>query len=189
MGITYKKSFTLIETIVVIAVIRLILPVVFSIFFVLLQQQTKIYRLNTVKKEGDYLIGIIENTLRNDTKSIHSAEPPTDSNIKCSTENSNYSSLTSLYFLDKKDQWFGYLLNGDAIAFTSEPTPTSVNLNSLKTKISGFSISCSRNSLYSPPSVSLSFTIQYCNDVACAQTRPEEIASLFYRTKIKLRNY
>jgi len=188
MGIVYKKSFTLIETIVVIAVIGLILPVVFSIFFVLLQQQIKIYRLNTVKKEGDYLISIIENTLRNDTKSIHSAEPPNDSNIKCSTESSAYGSTSSLYFLNNNDQWFGYLLSNDAIAFVSASI-TPVNLTSSKIKISNFSISCSRNYPYSPSSVSLSFTIEYCNDVACAQTRPEETALLFYRTKIKLRNY
>ena len=189
MGIIGKKSFTLIETIVVIAVIGLILPVVFSIFFVLLQQQIKIYRLNTVKKEGDYLISIIENTLRNDTKSIHSAEPPTDLNIECSTESSAYGSTSSLYFLNNKDQWFGYLLNDNAIASASASTTMPINLTSSKTKISNFSISCSRNYLYSPSSVTLSFDIKYCNDLACAQTRPEETASLFYQTKIKLRNY
>jgi type II secretory pathway pseudopilin PulG len=189
MGINGRKSFTLIETIVVIAVIGLILPVVFSIFFILLQQQTKIYRLNTVKKEGDYLINIIENTIKNEAKSIHSAGPPTDSNIECSTENSAYGSNQGLYFLNNNNQWFEYLLNGEAIASASGSTPTPTNLTSTKTKISSFSISCSKNNLYSPPSISLSFNIEYCGDVSCTQTRPEETASLFYQTKIKLRNY
>lgn len=181
------NGFTLIETIVVVAVIGLILPVIFSIFFVLLQQQTKIYRLNTVKKEGDYIINIIENTLRNDAVTIHSANPPNDANKVCANDSTSYSSTSSLYFLNKNTLWFGYLINSGVIS-SSSANLASINLTSSKTRINSFSISCSRTHIYSQPSVSLSFNIEYCNDVACSQTRPEEIASLFYKTRIKLRS-
>lgn len=186
-----KKSFTLIETIVVVAVLGLMLPVVFSIFFVLLQQQTKIYRLNTTKKEGDYIISLIGNTIRNDAVTIlsnNSPIPPDTTNTECDTDSSLYSSNSNLYFLDKEGAWFGYLINGTAIASSSAALPA-INLNSLKTRITGFSISCSRKFQYSQPSVALSFDIEFCNDVACSQTRPEETSSLHYQTKIKLRNY
>ncbi|KKP61104.1 MAG: hypothetical protein UR56_C0016G0015 [Candidatus Roizmanbacteria bacterium GW2011_GWC2_34_23] len=190
MGINIKKGFTLIETIVVVAVIGLTLPVIFAIFFVLLQQQTKIYRLNTVKKEGDYVINLIENTIRDEAVTILSSNspiPPDATNLKCANDSTSYSSTSSLYFLNGEGSWFGYLVSGNTIA-SSSASLASINLTSSKTRISSFSISCSRKYLYSQPSVSISFNIKYCNDVACSQTRPEEIASLFYQTRIKLRN-
>jgi len=185
------KGFTLIETIVVVGVLGLTLPVIFSIFYVLLQQQTKIYRLNTTKKEGDYAINLIENTIKNQAVSIISSNspiPPDATNKKCDNDSSSYSSTSGLYFIDKDGSWFGYVVNGDTIA-SSSAALASINLTSSKTHITGFSISCSRTYLYSQPSVSLSFDIKFCNDVGCAQTRPEEISSLHYQTKIKLRNY
>lgn len=196
MGIKIK-GFTLIETIVVVAVIALTLPVIFSIFFVLLQMQTKIYRLNTVKKEGDYIINLIENTIRNDAVTIISSPiPPDDTNKVCADDLSVYplsSTISNLYFLDKNGLWFGYIANGLTLASDSSKLDSQgldpVNLTSSKTKVNDFSISCSRTNLYSQPSVSLSFRIEYCPDVACSQTRPEETASLFYQAKIKLRNY
>ena len=186
-----NKAFTLIETIVVVAVLGLTLPVIFSIFFVILQQQTKIYRLNTTKKEGDYIINILENTIKNQANSIHSAKPLSDANKECATDSSNYGvspSVTKIYFLDNGNNWFGYSLNNSSIASDSALLGL-VDLTSSKTRINNFSISCSRTYKYSQPTVSLSFDIEFCNDVACSQTRPEETSSLHYQTKIKLRNY
>ena len=186
-----KSGFTLIETIVVVAVIGLTLPVIFAIFFVLLQQQTKNYRLNTVKKEGDYIISLIENTIKNEAVTILSSTspiPPDATNKKCASDSTSYSSTSGLYFLNKNELWFGYLVNGNTIA-SSSASLASINLTSSKTRISSFSISCSRTYMYSQPSISLSFNIEYCNDVACNQTRPEETALLHYQTRIKLRNY
>ena len=61
----FNKGFTLIETIVVIAVIGLTLPVLFATILTLMRQQIKIYRLSQVKREGDYIINLMENTIRN----------------------------------------------------------------------------------------------------------------------------
>ncbi|EKE14302.1 MAG: hypothetical protein ACD_12C00581G0001, partial [uncultured bacterium] len=61
-----EKSFTLIETIVVVAVIGLTLPVLFAIIFILMREQVKINRLSQIKKEGDYIITLMENTIKND---------------------------------------------------------------------------------------------------------------------------
>lgn len=189
MGI--KKGFTLIETIVVVAVIGLTLPVIFAIFLVLLQQQTKIYRLNTVKKEGDYVISLIQNTIKKNAVLILSDTspiPPDETNTECDDDLTSYGSTSNLYFLDKNGLWFGYELSTDSIASSASNLATA-NLTSTKTQVSNFSIECSRTYIYSQPSVSLSFDIKYCIDAACDQTRPEETASLHYQTKIKLRNY
>lgn len=188
MGINFfKKSFTLIETIVVIGVIGLILPVVFAIFFVLTQQQTKIYRLNTIKKEGDYVVSLIENTIKKDAIAILN-DPANVDNPECASASTQYGSTVDIYFLDKRGQWFGYLLSGVAIASDSSSLAQPINLTSTKTKISQFSVNCTRNSTYSQPTLFLSFDIEYCNDVTCNQTRPEEIALMHYQTRIKLRN-
>ncbi|MFA6016527.1 MAG: type II secretion system protein [Patescibacteria group bacterium] len=186
----FKKSFTLIETIVVVAVIGLTLPIIFSIFFVLLQQQTKVFRLNAVKKEGDYIVNLIDNTVRDRAVTILSSTspiPPTTNKV-CFDDLNPFYSASNLYFLDKDGIWFGYEQNSDTLASASAGQ-TSINLTSPKIRVSSFSISCSRTNVYSQPSISLSFNIDYCADVACSQTRPEEIASLHYQTRIKLRNY
>jgi len=185
------KSFTLIETIVFIAVVGLTLPAIFTIFMVLLQQQAKIFRLSTTKREGDYMINLIENTIKNEAVTILSSTspmPPDSTNTKCDKDATSYSSISSLYFLNKNGLWFGYLINGNALA-SSSASMASTNLNSTKTRISSFSMSCSRTYAFSQPSVSLSFDIEFCNDVSCTQTRPEEISTLHYQTRIKLRSY
>ena len=66
-----KKAFTLIETIVVIAVIGITLPVIFTIILALMREQVKIYRMSQVKREGDYAINLMENTIRNKAVTIY----------------------------------------------------------------------------------------------------------------------
>lgn len=186
-----EVGFTLIETIVVIAVIGLTLPVLISTVFILVRQQTKVVRLSQVKREGDYLINTIENTIRNRAISIHSGEP-TEGNIVCKgvVGSYSYSSTSSLYFRDKDKQWFGYLAGSDLISSDSAYLALPINLTSGKILVSPFSISCSRNSLYSPASILLSFDVCYDTGLPnCATTRPEEIASMHYQTRIKLRSY
>jgi len=191
-----KRSFTLIETIVVVAVIGLTLPVLFAIIFTLIKQQVKIYRLSQVKREGDYVINLMENTIRNRAISIHS-DTPTEVNIVCKGVVGSYlySSTSSLYFRDKDKQWFGYLFDSDSIASKSADLDNPLNvltsaLTSSKTIVYNFSISCSRNTIYSPPSVSFDFDVCFVTGAGiCTSTRPEEIASIHYQTRIKLRSY
>lgn len=181
-----RKAFTLIETIVVVAVIGLTLPVLFAIIFTLIRQQVKIYRLSQIKREGDYVINLMENTIRNKAVTIYSTSvlPPDDANIVCNTVGGSQSNP---YFLDENKLFFNYELSGNKIVFNSA---IPVDLTSSKIKVSLFSISCSSGSAYSPPSVSLNFDIEYCNDVACSQSpRPEERASMHYQTRIKLRSH
>jgi len=183
-----KKSFTLVETIVVVAVIGLTLPVLFATIFILMRQQVKIYRLSQVKKEGDYIINMMENTIRNRAVTIHSGQP-TDANIVCSSTNYPSSgTIDSLYFLDQDRQWLGYLFENNSIALKSAILTSS--LTSSKILVSNFSISCSRSSTYSPASISVNFDICYDTGAGiCTSTRPEEITSLHYQMRIKLRNY
>lgn len=189
-------GFTLIETIVVIAVIGLTLPVIFSIFFVLFREQTKIYRLNTVKKEGDYIINVMENTIKNKaimTMNNNSPIPPDSTNTVCATDASDYGvspTVSSLYFLDQNGKWFGYIFGAQTISSNSASLTSPVDLTSNKTIISNFSISCMRKYKFSQQLISISFNICYkIGTDDCTSSRSEETASLHYQTRIKLRNY
>ena len=192
-----KKSFTLIETIVVIAVIGLTLPVLFALIFTLMRQQIKIYRLSQVKKEGDYLLSTMGNTIRDNAMTIHQANPPSDANIVCNDlvtspiYPTGGGTIGNLYFLDTNNNLFGYRLTGTKIASDSaSPTVHSVDLTSSKIVVYDFSIACAKNADYSTPYVSISFNICYQTTSAnCVTSRPEEKASIHYQTRIKLRNY
>lgn len=188
-----KVSFTLIETIVVIAVIGLTLPVLFAIIFTLMRQQVKVYRLSQVKREGDYIINLMENTIRNRAVTVHSGQP-TDGNIVCQDGDSGTTNY--LYFLDEDKQWFGYSFESNSIASKSAdldnpPNDLTFPLTSSKILVdSTFSISCSRTSAYLPVSILLDFDICYdTGSGTCASTRPEEITSIHYQMRVKLRNY
>lgn len=184
-----RKSFTLIEIIVVISVVALVIPAVFAIVFGILRQQTKIYRLSLVKKEGDFILNIIGATIRNNALAIYSSTPPDDTNGVCQIVES-YPASSSLFFQDQWGNWFGFSESSNSVASSASVLGSPLVLNSEKTLISNFSIGCDRLVTYSPAIVSLSFDICYSTGAgSCASSRPEETANLHYNTKIKLRNY
>lgn len=191
-----KNGFTLIETIVVIVIIGLVMPAIFAIIFGLVREQTKIYRLSQVKREGDNILNIISTLSKNDAQSIHSDDPPTDLNEICKIVEKyppdGSPNIDSLIFKDKLDNWFSILWSNtdNKISFYSSVTTTTVDLNSNSVIIDNFSIGCDRNSVYSPAIVPLTFDICYKTSSGdCSSPTPEETARLHYQTKIKLRNF
>ncbi len=185
-------AFTLIEMVVVLGVISLALPVLFAIIFTILQQQAKIIRLQEVKKQGDFVLSTMENTIRNYAVSIHNTFPPDPENEICKTQGLE-ETANPMYFKDKTGAWFSYSLESDKIASgSSNPPNAGGDLTTDKVKVSqngdNFFLSCVRKSAYSPPIISVNFKIEY-NTAPTASTRPEETASLTYQTKIKLRSY
>ena len=185
-----KKAFTLIEMIVVISILGLIMPVIFTVIFGIVREQVKIFRLSQIKEEGDFVLNTLGNTIRGNIVSIHSASPPDSTNIICDTVGASTPS-TVLYFLDKDANWLGYGTSGNQIAsysasFASPP----LNLTSSKTIISNFQISCQKTAVYSGATVLLGFDICYNTGAgSCLSTRPEETATLHYQTRFQLRNY
>jgi len=180
-------GFTLIETIVVVTIIGLVLPTIFAIVFTVLREQTKVYRLTTVKREGDYALNTISNLIRNDAFSIHSSLPAATANQVCKTLET-FSSSTGLYFLNDSNQWFGFEFSDNKLSSSS--ATLSSYLNSNNTIVDNFSIGCQKTADYSSPVVNLSFDICFKTSSGnCNSTRPEETANLSYQTRIKLRNF
>ncbi len=206
MGIT-KKAFTFIEIVVVIGVIGMSLPILFTIIFAITNQTLKVQRLSEVKKQGDYAINVIENTIRGYAVKIYDEDTLT--NEQCNISGSTYplaapSDGTDFYIKDISGKYFNFQLTDSKIASESaDPTdpdfdpvsdPVSVDLTSDKVFIKDFAIQCNRNTTAYPPIISISFNICYKNPLSavgeeCIFTRAEETASLYYQTKIKLRNY
>ena len=196
MGIT-KKAFTFIEIVVVIGVISVSLPILFTIIFAITNQTLKVQRLSEVKKQGDYAINIIENTIRGYAVKIYDEDTMLDENELCKDTGSSYSSDGSdFYIKDITGKYFNFQLTDSKIASSSPVLITEeeeIDLTSDKVLIENFEIQCNRNTTAYPPIISISFDICYKNPSSnppdCIFTRTEETASLYYQIKIKLRNY
>lgn len=193
MGI--KKGFTFIEIVVVIGVIGLALPALFAIVFAILQQQTKIMRLSEVKRQGDNVLVMIQNTIRNYATEIYSDTGLTikecDSTINPHTSNTG----SNFYLKDKYNNSIRFYLqtvgsdifiaSDSARPFSAPATTQQLTTNKVTITTPTNFISCQRSATYSPPIITINFKVQY----KTTSTRVEDTASLNYQTSIKLRSY
>lgn len=184
-----NKSFTLIEMIVVVAVIGLALPAMFSIIFTIISAQVKVYQMQQVKKEGDLIMRTIETKIKTDSRGIFS--DATLLTQKCHTSASpSYSSSTgAFYFKNAQGHRFNYYLDTSTgqIAFYDQDAATqTINLSSAKVYFApgSFVLSCSFINSYTPPTVNVNFTICYRKAGGC-----DANSLLPYNNLIKLKNY
>lgn len=198
-----KKStqgLTIIEIVMVVAIISITLPVATNLLLVSLRAQAKVYALQEAKRNGDIALEIINKNIREQAVSIYSDVAAQDSSEVCSTFSGSTTAesyVGQLYFKDRDRNIFYFSTTGSPlqITFTKigteesfSPTPTPPPSNSLltntKVTIVPFSMSCIRNSTFSSPLVNVNFTVSSAN----AAARQEEKTSLQYRSQIQLRN-
>lgn len=178
-----RFGFTILEMIVVLSIIGLLLPAVFSLFFSSLRAQSKVLILQQVKSNGDNALNVIESVTRQSGVSLHSDNPPSITNQVCVNNGTTYSA-GNIYVLDKNGDWFSFYLNNSAIASESGTIGVQ-DLTSDKVEITNFTLTCSRSSQTSPPLISISFTVSQTGSPG----RQEQEATLNYQTKVKLRSY
>ena len=190
----FKKGFTFIETLVVLSVLGLIFPIMFSTLFVILELQLRIFRLTEVKRQGDYIVSFLENSLKDNAYTIYAAD--TTEICEAGSVNPFPHSGNVGYFQDKYNSIFSIDYNWPNLTVVPNPifpAPTFSfppgQLNSSKVIISSFVMTCQRESIFSAPLVSLNFSICYNLNESCTSSRPEEEVSLNYQTNIKLRTY
>ncbi|MFH1826957.1 MAG: hypothetical protein ABH812_00790 [bacterium] len=180
-----RFGFTLMETVIVLGLISLILPIIFAIVFSITRQQAKVYVLSTIKREGDNALSIMENTIRNKAIAIYTNEDL--STPVCTSKDNNHESSdgTDFYLSDNSGEWFKFSQSSNQIASSSSIVNAEVDLtSSSNTRITSFNINCQYISDFSKPVVGISFTIE---QKQTQYLKREEIASLNYSTKIKLR--
>ncbi|MBP9815937.1 type II secretion system protein [Candidatus Woesebacteria bacterium] len=186
MGIsTHNRGYTLLEVVIVISIFALIVPAMFSMYFASLRAQKKVFVLRDTKRNGDNALTVIESLIKQNAISIHNAEPPTSANQVCTSAVPSGSG--ALFFKDKDGTWFSFTQSNFRIASSSASTlsSSSVNLTNTKSLVTNFNLRCAYVSDVSPPLVSISFNINQNGPTG----RAEEVSSLGYQTKIKLRSY
>jgi len=180
------RGFTFIEIMIALGVISLVMPVMFSIFFVVARQQSKVFILQEVKRNGDNALNVIQTLSRQYGRTLHSDTPATQANSICVEDDSTYSD--DIYIKDAHGDTFHFLISDSKIASLSARVATgtteTVFLTTDKVSISNFSLLCEKQTPFDPPILTISFTSSQRNPDA----RPDESASLNYQTKIKLKN-
>ena len=181
-----KNGFTLVELLIGLSVISLIIPIVFSLFFLVLQSKAKILILQEVKKNGDYTLSTMQYFIKNRAIKIYNSDLKTNEVCTTASGFSTPSSSDYVYFADADDNLFYFqLASGKVASYSAVISPNPQYLTNTKTTVSNLTITFSRSSTFSPPIVSVSFTVTN----PPSAVKHEEKATLNYQTKIKLRNY
>lgn len=179
--INRQEGYSLMEMLVVIVIVGIMLPAIFTIMFIILKQQAKIYQISETKKQGDYAYQFIKEKISREAKSVHTNAGAT----VCSSSGNSFSSTNGSDFV-----LFDEL--GNRIKFTRKATNNSLflnqggvqtSLNDGKVKVTDFTIECYRRSDYANTIVSFEFTIEFnkkTEDKAIGDT------SLHYQSRVKI---
>ncbi len=180
----HKKGFTIIEMLIVIGIIGIALPTVFTIMFILFRQQAKVLALKEVTRQGDLILNTMQTTIKNNAVSVHSAYPTNVGNETCIIPSASPTVINPTVFRDINDNSFFFAFNASSISSRSSVLATPLQLNNNKVVISNFVTSCNRTSQYSQPLITIGFDVAYNT----SSTRTEDRAFLHYQTKIKMKN-
>lgn len=167
-----KKNigYTLIELLIVVAILGTVGFAATQIFFTVLQSTAKADLTREVKQNGDYALSIMERAIRNAT-SLDNVNPcpfPPPSRSSLQINNPGTPATTTTFSLS------GTRINSTGGTLTSDKVSAS-NLSFTCTKFNG-----------KPDLVTISFTLTQANTSA---TRPEETARMNFQTTVSLRNY
>ena len=180
-----KSGFALIEFIVVLGVISILLPAIFTLYFASIQNQQKAQTLIQVKQNGDNALSIIESLDRNNATAIYdSADNITK---RCEGSDTAYEFSDGISFTDKLGNIFTFQLDKtdtDTQKIASISSNTSIPLTNDRVTVSALDFSCTRKTQFSSPIVSIAFTISQ----KVGLTRHEAENTLDWATNIKLRN-
>ncbi len=177
--IKQSKGYTILEMLIVIAIVGVIMPAIFSILFVILQQQQKINEIVQTKRQGDYILSFMKEKIQREATGIRDA---TGTNPQCNTAGSSYN-LPMRFARATSQFWYSYSAEGLTHVDTAPNPDLSVQLHSDKIRVTQFGMECAKATADSRPIVSLSFTLQYVSPIVDTQLGTTELT---YQTKIRL---
>lgn len=192
-----NSAFTLVETVIVLAIIGIMLPIIFSILFTVARQQNKIYRLTEAKLQGDYAMNYMKSYIRNYGDELFQDEDMNVASCSDSVTNPDHTSQggETMYF-SKKNALSEYF-NFQSTVYETDATGQDYSqlifdnngviepLTTQLVSIINFEISCFKKSASSTPFVFVAFTVYYKTNLASAA--PEDQAILNYRGVVKMR--
>lgn len=193
-----RKGFSLLEIIVVLGVLALLLPTVFGVVYIIMQQQQRIYRLTETKKQGDLIMSYLKESISRSAVGIVN-----DAGVaQCVAPGITYSNTIGEFNLTMDDSttpdMFSFQQNAGQLLFIQQTympllgaySDTSISLNdSVRVQIANFVIECRKRSadlvnVNFFPVVGFSFDATFVDATPTAQ---EGVVSLHYQTKVKLR--
>lgn len=98
-----NRAFTLLETIIVIGLLLVVLPVIYSIAFVISREQYQLINMQKLKDSGDFIRSQIIYAVKNEARGI----------VNCDVVNGfpNPSPIYRICFADKASRNFGYYID------------------------------------------------------------------------------
>lgn len=171
-----KKGFTLIEILVVTAIILVIVGAVSSLFFSSLRGATKTTIINEAKQNGDYALSVIERMTRN-ASSIQSMSTYCDGTAKTSLVINNPDGGVTTFDCP----------SGSEVRIASSSASTTYYLTSNKVAVSSCSFSCNLSAGV-PAVVKISFSIHQLSPSPAVTLKPEELININYSTSVVVRN-
>lgn len=187
-----KKSFTLIEVIIVMGVLAIMLPTIFSIVYVVIQQQLRVHRIVETKQQGDIILTYIKETISRESYGLSDS----NGNPYCVTAGSSFNSGSgNIYFYkgnNAQPDLFEFSIGGGNIFYQEYSfniawgytIVTSIRLNSRAVQVTDLFIECRKKDDNSFPMVSISYNVTF-NDATPLPGEP--VTTLHYHTKLKLR--
>src|SRR3989338_359983 len=152
------SGFTLLEVLIVVIVVALIIPMMASLFIVNIQSFARVKILQQVKSNGDLVMDIVEQRIRNDVWAIYSNSSATDE--VCSTRigiNTPASYNGQPYFRDSDQNIFYIADNNGVMEFTDSGTTNALTNNQVE--VDTLTISCSRSSNFADPLINITFSL------------------------------
>jgi len=178
-------GYTLIEVLIVIMLLGIIMPAIFTILYAVLQQQAKISEITETKRQGDYIVQFMKEKITREAGGIEFDNGSGPVNI-CNTPGPLQTSSTGTewtYLADSASDNFRFVYDSDTqtISFTQNAVTTS--LNDSRTMVDNVSFECRKPTTYSSPSVAFSFRVTYNRSTPNAQLGT---TSLPYQSRLRI---
>ncbi len=189
-----RCGYTLIEMLIVLSLLTIIMPAIFTIIYTLLNQQVKIYRLVETKRQGDRIMSFMKEKIVREAMGIKNGAGL----LRCATytaipENTtNGNDFIFMKTVNPSGPTFNfYLTNSTFFVQDTGGLPTT-SLHDNKVRVSNFQIECFRRNSTIPFTqsnsnvvlVGFTYTVEFVDN---SPTQAEGVTSLQYQTKVRLR--
>ncbi len=181
-----SNGYTLIEMMIVIGILAVIMPTVFSIIYILIQQQLRIFRVSETKREGDRIAFFVKDTILREAVGIYKKNGADRCTSASTTPEQTNDGSDFLLARTKTSSATGFSFEqtGESLIFHDLNDGTSEKLHGERVRVSDFQIQCLRKSNVSNPVVGVSYTVTFYDNTP---TDLEGTVSFPYHLKVKLR--